>query len=228
MVLYLDFVPNHSAVDATLVTSHQSYYVKNTNSIDPNYQYINGIYYGKDKYGNVWKDTLQFNIWNNDTINSRIQDLMAVAELADGARCDMSMLLLNKEFNQIWGSVVIPQGFNWPSQEFWSVAIKQVKSKYPNFKFMAESYWNDGDDLLSLGFDYVYDKDGLYDVITSRNLDNIRGYIKGRGSKLNVGTHFIENHDEGRAATHFGNNTVANAAGLITFTLPGMRFHFEG
>lgn len=91
---------------------------------------------------------------------------------------------------------------------------------------MAEVYWNDGDDLINVGFDYVYDKEGLYDTITGKDVNSIKNYISNRGSKLNVGTHFIENHDEERAATHFGSNTIANAAGLITFTLPGMRFHF--
>lgn len=153
---------------------------------------------------------------------------MTVASYADGIRCDMAMLLLNDEFSQIWGSIVYPQGYGKPSTEFWKTAIQQVKAKYPDVKFMAEVYWNDGDKLMSLGFDYVYDKEGLYDTLRSGHLDNIRNYISNRGQKLYQGAHFIENHDEGRAAAAFGSNTVANAAGLVTFTLPGLRFHFDG
>ena len=49
---------------------------------------------------------LQFNYWNPDTIKARIQDLMKVAELADGVRCDVAMLGLDKEFDDMWGSIV--------------------------------------------------------------------------------------------------------------------------
>ena len=66
---------------------------------------------------------------------------MAVAELADGTRCDVAMLELNKEFDRIWGSVLYPQGYQKPKEEFWVVAIQQVKVKYPDFKFMAEVYF---------------------------------------------------------------------------------------
>ena len=79
-----------------------------------------------------------------------------------------------------------------------------------------------------MGFDYAYDKDGLYDKLRAKNLDNIRGYIQNANPALNIGAHFIENHDEGHAKERFGNNSVGNAAGLIAFTLPGMRFHFMG
>ena len=195
---------------------------------DASQQYENGIYYGKDKYGNYWRDTLQYNLFNPATVDARIADLMTVASYADGIRCDMAMLQLNDEFSQIWGSIVYPQGYAKPSTEFWKTAIQKVKAKYPDVKFMAEVYWNDGDKLISLGFDYVYDKEGLYDTLRSGHLDNIRSYIANRGQKLYHGAHFIENHDEGRAAVAFGSNTVANAAGLVTFTLPGLRFHFDG
>ncbi|CAL5983072.1 Alpha_amylase catalytic region [Hexamita inflata] len=227
MVLYLDFVPNHSAVDAYLVQQNPNLYVKQ-NFHDGNQQYQNGIFYGKDKYGNVWKDTLQFNYFNPDTVKARISDLMRVAKLADGTRCDMAMLALNNEVDGIWGGIIRQQGYNRPNEEFWTVAIREIKKTYPNFKFMAEVYWGYGDTLINLGFDYVYDKEGLYDKLSGRNLDDIKNYIKSRGDKINVGTHFVENHDEGRAATHFGSTYVADAAAMATFTLPGMRFHFQG
>ncbi|CAL6035862.1 Alpha_amylase catalytic region [Hexamita inflata] len=226
MMLYLDFVPNHSAVDAKSV-QNPSLYVKGS-FVDANAQYKNGIYYGKDKYGNVWQDTLQFNYFNPETVKARIADLMKVAKLADGTRCDMAMLALNNEVDGIWGGIIRPQGYNRPSEEFWQVAIREIKKSYPNFKFMAEVYWGYGDTLINLGFDYVYDKEGLYDKLSAGNLDDIKNYIKNRGDKINIGSHFVENHDEGRAATHFGSTYVADAAAMVTFTLPGMRFHFQG
>jgi hypothetical protein len=39
---------------------------------------------------------------------------------------------------------------------------------------------------------------------------------------------FLENHDDNRAVEHFGYSiTKTNAAGLATYTLPGMRFFFQ-
>ena len=38
----------------------------------------------------------------------------------------------------------------------------------------------------------------------------------------------VSNHDEDRAAYHFGSRTRANGAALVTFTLPGMRLYWEG
>ncbi|CAL5983236.1 Alpha_amylase catalytic region [Hexamita inflata] len=227
IMLYLDFVPNHSAVDAPQVEQDPSLYVQGT-YLDSHTQFENGFYYGKDKYGNVWPDTLQFNFFNPDTVRARISDLLEVAKVADGVRCDMAMLALNDEVEGIWGSVVKPQGQSRPSEEFWQVAIREVKKIHPTFKFMAEVYWGYGDALIHLGFDYVYDKEGLYDKLSAGNLDDIKSYIKNRGDKINIGSHFVENHDEGRAATHFGSTYAADAAALVSFTLPGMRFHFQG
>lgn len=42
---------------------------------------------------------------------------------------------------------------------------------------MAEVYWNDGSRLKDCGFDYVYDKEGLYDALSNGNLDQIKKYI---------------------------------------------------
>jgi len=41
-------------------------------------------------------------------------------------------------------------------------------------------------------------------------------------------TPVVENHDEPRAVEHFGNFWRANAAALVTMTLPGLRFFFWG
>ena len=223
IVLYLDFVPNHSAVDAVHVSTNPNFYVKDSFR-DGRQQHTNGMYFGKDKYNNVWTDTLQYNYFNPEAVNARINDLKIIASMSDGARCDMAMLALNKEFEYIWGPIVYKQGFKKPSEEFWKRAIREVKAINPNFRFMAEVYWNDGDDLKAQGFDFVYDKEGLYDTLSEGNLEHVRNYI--RNVNLWTGTHFVENHDEGRAANHFGSNQRANAAGLVSFTIPGMRFHF--
>ncbi|CAL6067307.1 Alpha_amylase catalytic region [Hexamita inflata] len=229
MMLYLDYVPNHSAVDALLVSSNPDLFVKDTFK-DASRQYSNGIYYGGDVLWNIfWRDTLQFNFFNPETIKYRIADLKKIAKLADGVRCDSAQIVMNDVFEGNWGNIVFSQGYQKPLKEFWEVAIAEVKAEFPEFKFVAEVYNEQlGDTLKQIGFDYLYDKVGLYDKLSAGNIDDIKNYIKTRSNKLPFGTHFVENHDEARAATHFGSTYVADAAALISFTLPGMRFHFQG
>ncbi|CAL6035770.1 Alpha_amylase catalytic region [Hexamita inflata] len=136
---------------------------------------------------------------------------------------------LSDVFESKWKDVVYKQGYKKPVQEFWKVAIDAVKAKYPDFKFVAEVYdESQGDTLIGLGFDYLYDKVGLYDKLSAGNVEDVKNYIQTRSAKLGFGTHFVENHDEARAASHFGSTYVADAAAFVSFTLPGMRFHFQG
>ncbi|GIQ83045.1 glycoside hydrolase, family 13 [Kipferlia bialata] len=233
IALYLDFVPNHSAVDSVHMSEHNEYFIHapkgQTSPYDPSTYLPDGTAFGKDKYGNVWTDTAQYNYWDTMTYHARIMELQTVASFADGIRCDMAMLALNSQIADIWSYTLTTWGYTAPEEEFWSAAIRAVKQVYPDTIFMAEVYWGLGQDLLDTGFDYVYDKEGLYDTLSGEYLDNIRNYIKYTSyDYLSHGTHFIENHDEGRAVEHFGSVPVADAAGLITFTLPGMKFHFQG
>lgn len=81
-----------------------------------------------------------------------------------------------------------------------------MKGEFPSFKVMGEAY-NYGITnppekqlLQQLGFDYVYDKTVL-DLLKANNLDNLRGYISSSSQQFYSGTaHFVENHDEPRAA----------------------------
>ena len=54
--------------------------------------------------------------------------------------------------------------------EFWEWCIKEVKQKYPKVQFIAEVYnpaeYNSY--LYRGGFDYLYDKVGLYDTLTNQ------------------------------------------------------------
>ena len=55
-------------------------------------------------------------------------------------------------------------------------------------------------------------------------MDELRAYMQ--KANFTVGAHFIENHDEDRAAAKFGSYERANAAAVITFLLPGLKFYF--
>jgi len=58
MLLMLDFVPNHSAVDCPWTTTNMDYYVRAPQGTqppyDPNVYLPNGIAYGSDGYGDAW------------------------------------------------------------------------------------------------------------------------------------------------------------------------------
>eukprot|EP01027_Heterolobosea_sp_BB2_P008076 GEZU01011991.1.p1 GENE.GEZU01011991.1~~GEZU01011991.1.p1 ORF type:complete len:549 (-),score=165.91 GEZU01011991.1:326-1972(-) len=230
--LMLDFVPNHSAVDAPWTTTNPQYYVLAPKGSQPPYDsntYLpNGIAYGSAGWGGSWIDTAQFNYWNPDTVAARMKQLNYVASMADGIRCDMAYLLLNDLIEQNWGQQLASWGYSRPSQEFWEVAIPAAKKVNPNVIFLAEVYDPYQATLQSLGFDYTYDKD-LYDRLTNGNLDNIRQWLSSNSVQyFRQSAHFVANHDEQQAVANFGSPERANAAAAVTFTVPGMRFHWKG
>ncbi len=128
------------------------------------------------------------------------------AKGVDGFRCDMAEMT--------------------PS-EFWGWAIASVKSVYPEVVFIAEiynpaayaTYISEG------GFDYLYDKVGLYDTL--------KGVIQGRAPTSSISEsrasiediqshmlNFLENHDEQRIAWHeFAGSAEAGIPMMLVSTL---------
>jgi len=229
MLFMVDFVPNHSAVDCEWTDEFPNYYVRAPKGTQPPYDptiYLpNGIAYGSVCSGcGAWTDTAQFNYWDTEEREARINDLMLAASMSDAIRCDMAYLLLNDLIEQNWGTQLSSWGYSRPATEWWSDAITAVKQEYPNIIFLAEVYSPYQPTLQSLGFDYTYDKD-LYDKLGNGNLDDIRSWLSTNTIQfITQSAHFISNHDEPRAVPYFGSWWIADAAALITFTLPGMRF----
>eukprot|EP01118_Nematostelium_gracile_P000619 TRINITY_DN10670_c0_g1_i1.p1 TRINITY_DN10670_c0_g1~~TRINITY_DN10670_c0_g1_i1.p1 ORF type:complete len:505 (-),score=114.64 TRINITY_DN10670_c0_g1_i1:32-1546(-) len=231
MGLMLDFVPNHSAIDCPWVNNSESYYVRAPKGSQPPYNpniYLpNGVAYGSVCQGcGAWTDTAQFNYWDNNERAARTKQLMTVASFADAIRCDMAYLLLNDLFAQNWGSNVESWGYSRPPTEWWADAISAVKSQYPNVVFLAEVYSPWQPNLQAVGFDYTYDKT-LYDNLGSNNINGLKDWLTSNSySFLQHSAHFVSNHDEPRAASFFGSWWRANAAALMTYTLPGMKFYW--
>ena len=94
--------------------------------------------------------------------------------------------------------------------DFWHWAIRQVKEAHPHIQFIAEIY-NPGSYSSYIdwgGFDYIYDKVGLYDtlraVVESRESATvITRCWQQNGQNGPHMLHFMENHDEQRIASRF-------------------------
>lgn len=114
--------------------------------------------------------------------------LFWAAKGIDGFRCDMAEMV---------------------TTAFWSWAIAKVKAAHPEIVFVAEVYnpW-EYRHYVDAGFDYLYDKVGMYDTMRSvvcgncptsqittawQWVDNIHDHM----------LYFLENHDEQRIASDY-------------------------
>ncbi len=231
MKLILDFVPNHLALDHPAVLSNPEFFVSSDAQEaqrEPEifFKTPGGRYlaHGKDPHFLPWSDTVQVNIFSSPVREFMIRELLRIAEIADGVRCDMAMLLLKDIFSQTWKKYLT--GFEAPKTEFWEEAITRVKKKNPDFVFIAEVYWGREWQLQQTGFDFTYDKI-LYDRLFFDDAASVRAHLTAEPDYQNHSMRFIENHDEFRAAAAFGPEK-SRAAAVIAATVPGMRFFQDG
>jgi hypothetical protein len=221
--LMLDFVPNHTALDHSWVETHPDWYIQGTEADLRNQpQNYVGIgrqifAYGRDPYFAGWPDTLQLDYGNPETQAALRGELATIAGQCDGVRCDMAMLVLPDVFERTWGRRPEP---------FWPRAIAEVRHRVPGFTFMAEVYWDLEWRMQQEGFDYAYDK-RLYDRLRERQALPVREHLHAGLDYQDRLARFLENHDEPRAAATFSRD-VHQAAAVITFLSPGLRFFHQG
>jgi hypothetical protein len=227
--LLLDFVPNHMAPDHPWTEDHPEYYVAGTDhdlaQAPQNYTRVkqkrdNGnriLAYGRDPYFAGWPDTLQLDYSNPATQEAMIGELGRIAGQCDGVRCDMAMLVLPDVFERTWGR---------RAPLFWPEATRRVRERVPGFCFMAEVYWDLEWTMLQQGFDYAYDK-RLYDRLREGHAQPVRGHLQAGLDYQSKLARFLENHDEPRAAATFAPG-AHEAAAVITFLSPGLRFFHQG
>jgi len=91
---------------------------------------------------------------------------------------------------------------------------------------MAEVYWDLEWEMLQQGFDYAYDK-RLYDRLREGHARPVREHLFAGLDYQNKMARFLENHDEPRAAAAFPSGQH-EAAAVITFLSPGLRFFHQG
>jgi glycosidase len=228
MNLLLDFVPNHVAPDHPWVAAHPEYFIRGTaddiNNDPGAYISVQGIVRacGRDPYFPAWPDVLQLNAFEPGLRQAVIETLSTIANQCDGVRCDMAMLLLNQVFQRTWGD----RGGQYPSTEYWDDVIAPVKKAHPNFRFMAEAYWDLEWELQQKGFDFCYDK-RLYDRLEHDNAESVRLHLCADLCYQEKLLRFLENHDEPRAAATFS-AAKERAAAVTIATQPGARLFYEG
>jgi hypothetical protein len=212
MRLMLDFIPNHTGRDHPWVLSRPEFYVTGSPedlAREPeNFGEVPGgkgiLAFGRDPYFSGWRDTFQLNYGNPDLQEAMIAELLKIARLCDGVRCDVAMLVLPQVFQRTWGI---------QAQPFWPRAIEAVRASFPEFTFLAEVYWDLEWTLQQEGFDYTYDK-RLYDRLRAWQPRQVREHFFASLDYQKKLVRFLENHDEPRAAA--------------TFLSPGLKFFHQG
>ncbi|AEB10200.1 alpha-amylase family glycosyl hydrolase [Desulfobacca acetoxidans] len=235
--LIVDFVPNHTAPDHPWVQTHPEFYIQGSKTDlerEPhNYRQVETgrgsliLAHGRDPFSSGWPDTFQLNYRHPALREAMTQVLLKLAKVADGVRCDMAMLVLPEVFQRTWGERSLPADGSDPMDEpFWPTVTGPVKAKTPGFIFMAEVYWDLEWELMQQGFDYCYDKK-LYDRLLSHDAAAARSHLWADMVYQDRLVRFMENHDEPRAAQDFS-PPVHQAAAVITYCIPGLRFFHEG
>ena len=170
---------------------------------------------------NDWYETVKLN-YGVDYVGGRVNHfdpipdtwhkmlhilLYWAAKGIDGFRCDMAEMV---------------------PVEFWQYAIAKVKEQYPNIIFVAEVY-NPAEyrNYIHIGgFDYLYDKVGLYDTLRSvicgySGASSITQCWQAVGDIQQHMLYFLENHDEQRLASDFfaGDPDKGRAALIVSACL---------
>ncbi|MFZ2488297.1 MAG: alpha-amylase family glycosyl hydrolase [Anaerolineae bacterium] len=232
LLLMLDFVPNHLARDHAWTTQHPDWLVQGTTdalahapenyftAADADGQWH--VYaHGRDPYLPGWSDTVQVDYRHPAARRAMADYLVALAERCDGARCDMAMLVTRDVFLRTWGGM-----FDTERAEFWPEVATTLHALHPGFVLLAEVYWNLEWELQQQGFDYTYDK-RLYDRLLERDAVDVTMHLTADMDYQNHLARFVENHDERRAVTAFGEQRSL-AAALLSYTVPGLRLFHEG
>ena len=229
--LMLDFVPNHSAIDAPTASNPKLYIRAPKGKENPERYTESGFAFGR--YNNnldPWQDVIQWNYWEEETRKIMKDNLMTVLSYADGIRCDVCGLLLNDAIGTTWKEELEYWGYTRPEKEFWEIALAEVKEKYPNAILLAEVYEPKHiETLTKLGIQYSYNRDVLVKLQDDNTCKDVVTYIKSVAPEYwKHSAVFVENHDENRIVYNMASVDKAKAAGTIAATIGGMTFMNHG
>ena len=230
----VDFVSNHMALDSPWIIQRPDLFVRSNSRVRKQatsefFLHRSGevVAFGRDPYFPPWNDTAQLD-YSNEALRTRMIDVLKqISRYADGVRCDMAMLVLKDCFRRLWYPLESDSSFNQRMPgEFWDQAIAAVKTLSPDFKFIAEAYWDKERQLRTLGFDLCYEKK-LYDGLVAHDVGRVVERLQRELDDLRGSLYFIENHDEPRAASVFGKADNLAALALI-LSIPGSVLLHEG
>jgi hypothetical protein len=231
--LILDFVPNHVGLDHAWLNAHPEYFVCSPEEGEEGFRQestrgVHWIAHGRDPHFASWNDTAQLDYRCQSVHEAMQSELLRLTTFCDGVRCDMAMLILKEVFARTWEAFPItdPQ-LEQAEREFWEVAIPRAKASNPDFLFLAEVYWDMERRLQSLGFDYTYDKVATDALLDHRGADFVERLTRSDPDFIERSVHFLENHDERRAAASL-RFEEHRAAAVAMLALPGMRFLHDG
>ena len=118
---------------------------------------------GRDPYFPAWPDVVQLNAFAPALRATVVDTLRDIAEQCDGVRCDMAMLMMNDVFARTWGARVGTP----PARGLLAGGhSRRARARIPDFRFIAEAYWDLEWALQQQGFDFCYDK-RLYDRLVA-------------------------------------------------------------
>lgn len=214
----IDFVPNHLAreykgdfTDDNFYILPNQKFVAPTENGDPYYD----PYYefpakatGNDVFSptpslNDWYDTVKLNYENRDTWHKMLKIMQFwCAKGVDGFRCDMAEMV---------------------PVEFWRWAIAELRKSF-NVTMIAEIYQpNLYQSYVEAGFNYLYDKVGLYNTLENiyrygQRADTISDVWKSLNGLDDNMLRFMENHDEVRVASRFFMQKQENAFPFVALS----------
>ena len=210
----IDFVPNHRAREYRGDFTDENFYIlQGQRFFGPN---DNGFMYyedpakatGNDVFSptpslNDWYDTVKLNYTNHDTWHKMLKIMQFwCGKGVDGFRCDMAEMV---------------------PVEFWRWAIAELRKSF-NVMMIAEIYQpNLYQSYVEAGFDYLYDKVGLYNTLENiyrygQRADTISDVWKNLNGLDDNMLRFMENHDEVRVASRFFMQKPENAFPFVALS----------
>lgn len=210
----IDLVPNHLAREYKGDFTDENFYIL------PNQKFVaptqNGNEYyefpakatGNDVFSPApsrsdWYDTVKLNYGNSDTWHKMLKIMQFwCSKGVDGFRCDMAEMV---------------------PVEFWRWAICELRKSF-NVTMIAEIYQpNLYQSYVEAGFNYLYDKVGLYNTLENiyrygQRADTISDVWKGLNGLDDNMLRFMENHDEVRLASRFFMQKPENAFPFVALS----------
>ena len=229
--LIIDFVPNHFGIDSTEYSRFPARFVhsgdRKAGTFEAEARFGRRYFaHGRDPYFPPWIDTVQLDYRVLETHQTMTAVAQTASAYADGLRCDMAMLLIPEIFRETWKEFPSAAAHQ-TNANFWRKAISSIRQLQPQSELIAEVYWDREEELQECGFDFTYNK-RVYDFIMHRQDSDLREFLRNQSSTyLRKSVHFIENHDEPRAASILPLDRHKAAAALVLF-LPGMALLHDG